>query len=94
MDSPSCCHCGLELLALSLGAIDLLVFVLMVLDPSTFRGSPRYEVPTIPHTIWCRSLIWYDGPVAIILDIFLSSCCSTHDSVMLVTSRKQGEYAW
>ena len=58
------------------------------------RGSPKYEVPTRPYTIWFRSPTHYDGEVSIILDIFLSSCCLTHESVIIVTSRKWSEYAW
>jgi len=54
-----------------------------VLDPPTFRGSPLYEVPTRPHTFWCRSLIRYDGLVSIILKICLSSCFSTRESGLL-----------
>jgi len=29
--------------------------MLRVLDPPTFRGSHRYEVPTRNHTVWSRS---------------------------------------
>ena len=57
--------------------------MLMLLDLPTFRGSPQYEVPTRPHTIWCGNPIWYDGPGAIILSICLNSCLLAHDSGML-----------
>jgi len=54
--------------------------MLTVLDPLTFRGSPRYEVPTRPHTIWCGSPIRYDGLISIVLRICLNSCLSAHES--------------
>ena len=63
--------------------------LLTMLDSPTFRGSPWYEVPIIPHTIWCRSPIQYNGSVSIYLEIFLSSFCSTHESVMLVSSKSE-----
>ena len=59
------------------------MYLLMVPEPPTFRGSPWYEVPTRPHTVWCGSPIRYDGPVAIILKICLSSCLSAHESGLL-----------
>ncbi len=54
--------------------------MLMVLDPPTLRGSPRYEFPTRPHTIWCRSPIRYNGVVFTILKICLSSCLLARES--------------
>lgn len=68
--------------------------MLKAVAPSKFRGSPLYEFPTRPNTIFYRILIWYDGLVAIILEIFLSSFSLAHESVMHVTSRKWGEYAY
>ena len=41
--------------------------LLTVLDPPTYMGSPRYEVPTRPHTVWYRIPIWYDDLISIIL---------------------------
>ena len=57
--------------------------MLTVLYLPTFRGSPRYEVPTRPHTIWCGNPIWYDGTVAIVLRICLNSCFSAQESGLL-----------
>ena len=57
--------------------------MLTVLDLPTFRGSPWYEVPTRPHTVWCGSPIRYDGLVAIILRIFLNSWLSAQESGLI-----------
>jgi len=57
--------------------------MLMVLELWIVRGSPRCEVPTRPHTVCCRSPIRYDGPISIILNIFLISCLSAHDSGLI-----------
>lgn len=57
--------------------------MLIVLDPPTFKESPRYEVPTRTHAIWCGSPIWYVALIAIILRICLKSCFSTQDSGLL-----------
>ncbi len=51
--------------------------MLMVLNLPTFSGSPWHEVPTRPHNIW------YDGPVAIILNIFLSSSLLSRETGFL-----------
>ena len=64
-------------------SLPLVPEMLMMLDPPTFRGSPRCEVPTRPHTVWCRSPIRYDGLVSIILRICLSSCLLAHESGIL-----------
>lgn len=58
-------------------------------EPANIKGSPRYEVPTRPHTIWCGSPIQYDGPVSIILKICLNSFLSAHESVLLCLSRSE-----
>lgn len=57
--------------------------VLTLLDPPTFMGSPQYEVPTRPHTVWCKIPILYDGLIAIILKICLSSFLLAHESAIL-----------
>ena len=57
--------------------------MLTMLDPPTFRGSPQYEIPTRPHTVWCGSPIRYDGAIAIILKICLNSCLSAKESGLL-----------
>jgi len=72
-----------------LASLLLVLEMLTVLDLPTFRGSPWYEVPTRPHTIWYKSTIRYDGLVSIDLDIFLRSCYSAHESVMLVSSKSE-----
>lgn len=60
--------------AISLAILSsMYIVVLKVLDPSTFRGYPRYEVPIRPHILWCRSHIPYKGSVAESLSIFLGS---------------------
>jgi len=61
-------------------ALMLVPTMLMVLDLPRFKGYPQYEVPTRPHTVWCMSIIQYDGLVAIILNIFFNSWLSAHDS--------------
>ena len=57
--------------------------ILTVLGSSTFRGSPQYEFPTRPHTIWCQSPIQYHGPVSIILHMCLSSFFLARESGLL-----------
>ena len=64
-------------------ALLLALEMLTVLDLPTFMGSPQYEVPTRPHTMWCGSPIRYDGSVSIILKIFLTSCVLAQESGML-----------
>ena len=54
-----------------LASLNLQLEMLMMLDPPTFRESPRYEVPIKPHIVWCRSSIWYKGLVSKSLNIFL-----------------------
>lgn len=61
--------------------------LLTVLDLPTFRGSPRCEVPTRPHIVWCGSPIRYNGLVAIILKICLNSCLSVQESGLLSLAR-------
>jgi len=63
--------------------------IFIVLDPPTFRGWSPYEFPTRPHFIWCGSPIRYDGPVSIILNIFLNSCLSAQESGLLCLLRSE-----
>lgn len=68
---------------IQLDALLLVPEMLTMLDPPTFKGSPRYEVPTRTHIVWCGSPIRYDGPVAIIINICVKSCLLALESGLL-----------